>query len=57
MPQVANKKIKYGLKKKEKKKKKKEFLRGSAITDLTKIQEDTGSIPALTQWIKDLALR
>ena len=28
---------------------------GSAITNLTSIHEDTGLIPDLTQWVKDLA--
>ena len=29
---------------------------GSAETNLTSIQEDAGSNPGLTQWVKDLAL-
>ena len=28
---------------------------GSGVTNLTSIREDTGSIPRLTQWIKDQA--
>ena len=31
------------------------FYRGSVVTNPTNIHEDSGLIPSLTQWVKDLA--
>ena len=31
-------------------------FRGSAVTNLTSIHEDVGSIPGFTQWVNDLVL-
>ena len=37
-------------------KKKRSSHHGSVITNPTSIQEDTGSIPGLAQWVKDVVL-
>ena len=36
--------------------KKARFQHGSVVTNLTRILEDSGSIPGLAHWVKDLAL-
>ena len=45
--------IAYSLTLKKKKKESWEFSCGSVVTNPTSVSEDVGSIPVLTQWVKD----